>query len=306
MPYSPDSYSSMPTRAPPPPPPSSSTSIPRYYGRTEQPEPTAARRELRPAANPFDDAASYRTPLSINGIEPVPQRAPPPPPESIPEAESSVSDGNMTVATVRSDKHTGMQTVSAAVEVFNSIRAQTIAEEDPAQMIKRMEKVADRSFRRTYVMGSPAREVHENAPVVKVGIAFLPGCDRPAVTQIEQLNMMPNRQPDQQNAVWRVNTAGNLLTEFEVASDFSVITSDKTPDILAKVRDRNNRKSMFGAPSTPDSMAVVPHRREMAAVNIDSEEVKVVHDLRHHAGEFDLEATLIEVCRPFTQITSLC
>lgn len=43
---------------------------------------------------------------------------------------------------------------------------------------------------------------------------------------------------------------------------------------------------------------MVVRNRELDAVTIDSEQVSIVADLRSHAGEFDLESTLIEVDGP--------
>jgi hypothetical protein len=97
--------------------------------------------------------------------------------------------------------------------------------------------------------------------------------------------------------MWRVNTAGHLLNDFEVLNDLSYVTIDRTAAIAQKARERLNRQFPSPFPS-PSSYAVVVRNREFDAVTIDSEQVTIVSDLRSHAGEFDLESTLIEVDGP--------
>ncbi|KAF2093457.1 hypothetical protein NA57DRAFT_81383 [Rhizodiscina lignyota] len=153
--------------------------------------------------------------------------------------------------------------MQAALDVMDGIQKEMITIEDTDLMIKRIERAADMGFRRSYAGGQPVREVLENAPILKVGLSFLPGADRPTVNRLEQTNMMTNRDPDQMDSVWRVNTAGSLLSEFEVTPDLSVIQNDKTAEIAEKAMHRLSR------------LALTPRSRPVAGVTIDSEQVKV-------------------------------
>lgn len=244
---------------------------------------------LRPPES--DDGTSNAPPPSMGGLELANNG------QSPYDVDDSNDTSDLSVGTLGSGGSRGLDTFRAALDVFDGIRTSTVSIDDSAMMIKRLEKVADHGFKRTYVLGQPVRDIYERAPVLKVGLSFLPGCDRPTVNRLEQTNMIPDKQPDQLDATWRVNTAGHLLNDFEVTNDLSYVTKDRTAEIASKARERLNRQSINPFPAT-SSYAVIVRNRELDAVTIDSEEVKIVHDLRNHRGEFDLECTLIEVDGP--------
>ncbi len=125
-------------------------------------------------------------------------------------------------------------------------------------MLKRFEKRADERERRTYVEGVMMPEVDENAAVPRIGITFLPGADKPQVTRLEQIGMA-GQEPDQMEAIWRVQTAASLLMQFTVSSDLSIVQTyqgDQTRLLVDRVRKRlskNNRREgrvELGLPST--------------------------------------------------------
>jgi hypothetical protein len=173
---------------------------------------------------------------------------------------------------------------------MDDMRDGVISLEGTDLMIKRLEKAADTGFKMSYVDGQPVRDVIDGAPVLKVGLSFLPGADRPTVARLEQTSMINTRAPDQMDALWRVTTAGSLLSEFEVTQDFHVVQKDRTAEIAKHAKERLSRRSIL-----VNSGPVIIRGRPVDAVTIDSEEVKIVHDLRKQRGEFDLESTLIEV-----------
>lgn len=167
--------------------------------------------------------------------------------------------------------------------------------EDASQIITRLQMAADRRLKRSYVSGRPTRDYYESAPVIKVGMVFLPGVDRPTVTQLEQEMLMADYKPDQLSAVWRVNTAGHLLFDFEVTKDLRVIAKDLTPEVLEHSRRREERSLPSFFPGQRTEALIVAGRERLPTVNIDSEHVTLVHDLRCYAGQFDIESTLVEV-----------
>jgi hypothetical protein len=236
-----------------------------------------------------DDVAGAASTLSINGIEAIPDCDPRSQHGSI-DRESLLSD-NFTVASDSNADHR-KRTIEVSLQVMRSIR-QEISVEDTALMIKRLEKAADTGLRRTYVDGQPVKDVNESAPILKVGLSYLPGADLPTVNRLEQTNMTTTRSPDQLDSLWRVNTAGTLLSEFDVNADFSITNKDKTSDIVKRMKARLSATSMF--PMGQNNNAVVVRGQPIGAVTIDSDQVKIVRNLQEHQGEFDVESTLIEI-----------
>ena len=117
----------------------------------------------------------------------------------------------------------------------------------------------------------------------------MPGANKAQVARNEETNMAGG-DPDQKDAIWRVNTAGSLLMNFNVSSDLWIMKSDQTAEIAKRAR----RSQGEAEPSTSSRK----HERKLLsqdhnAVTIDSQYIKIVNDLR--AGEWDLESTLIEV-----------
>jgi hypothetical protein len=259
----------IPNRVPPPVPPPHNSN--RYYSR------------------PPDETPSSVPPLSMNGLEHVPSS------ESVGE-DGSVSD-DRTIMSVKSDRNGDVQaTYAKSMEIIQRIKEQSQLVEDVSQMMQRLEMAADRNFKRTYIRATPAKDLFEHAPIIKVGIVFLPGVDRPTVTKLEQALLMVDNQPDQMSASWRVNTAGHLLLDFEVCEDLSVRFNDLTSDVLQRSKQRREQTALFHPIQGGNvTEAIVIRDTKHPAVNIDSESVTLVHDLRNHSGKFDLEATLIEV-----------
>jgi hypothetical protein len=186
--------------------------------------------------------------------------------------------------------HRDAGALQAKDRVWEGIANKLLPPEESELMIQRLEKKADSRQRRTYIEGVPSAELQENAPVLTVGLTFLRGADKPQVNRNEQ-NDMTGLGPDQRDATWRLNTAGSLLLQINITQDLQVVHSDQTAKVLERNRQRLRKgESLFAASR---SQALSLRGKQYDAVNIDSDHVRIVNDLR--AGEWDLESTLIEI-----------
>ena len=182
--------------------------------------------------------------------------------------------------------------------------------EDSEMMIARLEKGADGPIQRTYVEGLARDVVNETGVFLRIGLTFLPGANKPEVNRLEQINMA-GKEPDQKDALWRVNTAATLLTHFVVMQDLCVVRYDRTAEIARKARDARDARMRHQSQTQPGPVPSSSHGalrksspttqndsltiggKKYGHVNIDSDCVKLVNDLR--IGEWDVQATLIEV-----------
>lgn len=304
-PFSPETYMAYrppptrrapsPNHTPPPPPPPKKLNgdLPQLRPANPGAQNRASAFNPQLSGNRFpsrsNDETSSTATLSMNGIEArLPMET-----GSNEDIDSNVSDDRTVVS--NSDRSGDVkETYGKALEIIQSIKEKALWVEDADQVVKRLEMAADRNFKRTYIRGAPARDLYENAPVIKVGILFLPGVDRPTVTKLEQDMLIADNEPDQQSASWRVQTAGHLLMDFEVTKDLRVVSSDSTSDVLRTAKERKERQSSQLIPGSTTE-AIIIREQKHPAVNIDSQQVVLVNDLRAHRGEFDLESTLIEV-----------
>lgn len=206
------------------------------------------------------------------------------PPDPIgPTNSSSVEDGmehlTMTetgsgeVALGRSRTHRHHGALKAKSDAYVEYTNKSLAPEQTDFMIQSLERKADLRLKRTYRNGLAMEEVLSSAPVLTVGLKFLPGADKPQVSRSEQIGM-EGKEADQKDALWRVATAGSLLTQYNVSPDLSIRQTDQTASIMARAKAQT-------------------HERDTEAVTIDSERVTVVHDLRN--GAWDLRGLLVEV-----------
>jgi hypothetical protein len=196
--------------------------------------------------------------------------------------------------------HRANGVMQANIQVWEDIANKLLPPEESELMLKRFEKRADERVRRTYVEGVGMPEVDENAAVPRIGLTFLPGADKPQVTRLEQIGMA-GQDPDQKDAIWRVNTAASLLMQFSVSSDLSIVQSyqgDQTTMVASRVKNRLHKNKMdMQAPSPTNallnmsSLSLLQSKQDR--VTIDSQFVRIVNDLR--LQEWDLESTLIEV-----------
>ena len=240
---------------------------------------------ISPVSDPFDDTGDFTDDFTPNENE---------------HGESlSIIDGieriTMTehqggdIAMGRSRTHRHPKALKAKNDAYVDYTNKTLVPEQTDFMIQQLERKADPRLRRTYENGVPLDEVVPSAPVLTVGLTFLPGADKPQVNRSEQINM-EGKEADQKDALWRVTTAGSLLTQFKVFPDLQILQTDQTASILKRAKyHARDRDRQF-----PDQRkALARSSRTSATVTIDSAHVTIVNDLQK--GDWDLRGLLVEV-----------
>lgn len=154
-------------------------------------------------------------------------------------------------------------------QFYDDVANKRLQPEETALMIKKFEKRADVHFWRTYKFGKPVPDYESKKALPRVGLVFLPGADLPEVNRLEQTSM-GDREPDQRDTYWRVNTAGALLSITSVGKDLSLMTQDLT----WQVAERTERRQLNAGPSTYAQGVKPSYSRD--AVIMDSDHIKVV------------------------------
>jgi hypothetical protein len=226
-----------------------------------------------------DDNEEVASENFYNGIEPV---------DGSDDSESIFSAENASSLMLNQRE----RTMEAANKVMDDIRNSVIAYEDPKSILRRFERPAHKSIRRTYVDGKQVHEIIPDAPILSVGLMFLPGADKPMANRLEEQNMT-TAEPLQRDPHWRVQTAASLLSKFDVDQNLDIVKTDMTRNMQERARLR-----ILASKKMPALLSAGPpsHVKDSARVTIDSDQVKIVRDLGDNHGEnFDIEATLIEV-----------
>lgn len=201
------------------------------------------------------------------------------------------SDFSLADGALVAQRDNGMQNARALI--YEELAEKMHAYEALEIVVRGFEKRVDEKVRATFFDGIRAREASSSAVEPKIAMTFMAGADLPQVTQQEQVQMT-QRQPDQKDAAWRVNTAGTLLMNYEVEKDLSVIQTDNTPTVVKNARDRRVfEDGPVFQPGNPQRALTSSRSREERTVTIDSDNVEIVNDFA--AGKWDLESTLIEV-----------
>ena len=188
----------------------------------------------------------------------------------------------------RNYRHSG--TLKARNDTYLNFTNKTLAPEQTDFMIQQLERKADLRLRRTYRNGVALKELDSSAPVLTVGLKFLPGADKPQVTRIEQIDMK-EKAADQRDALWRVDTAGSLLCQYDISPDLQIVRGDQTASIVARAQQNQARERGNG--SSDQWRAITSRRRNIDTVTIDSDRVTIVKDLR--SKNWDLSGLLVEV-----------
>ena len=105
--------------------------------------------------------------------------------ERFPEPQHGGSD----LALGRSRTHRHPNALKAKSDAYVDYTNKTLGPEQTDFMIQRLERKADPRLRRTYANVLALEEVIDSAPVLRVGLTFLPGADKPQVNRSEQSNM---------------------------------------------------------------------------------------------------------------------
>jgi len=175
--------------------------------------------------------------------------------------------------------------------------------EESDLMVKSLERQADHRITRTYLYGEPLppERMNPSAPKLVIGLTFVPGADRAQVARIE-IDDLVGEQPNQKSSIWRVNTAGTLLKNFEVDDDLYVNQKDRTSTIYTAAKEKAERATkerlrgrIRKSESKTSGRDVIIYNGGGAEnmVNIDSDHVHLVKDLR--VKDWDVQSTLIEV-----------
>jgi len=171
--------------------------------------------------------------------------------------------------------------------------------EESDLMVKSLERQADHKKTRTYFNGEPLQMKNPTAPTLVVGLTFVPGADRAQVARIE-IDDLVGEPPNQKSSIWRVNTAGTLLKNFEVDDDLYVNQKDRTSAIYTSAKEKaekaakeHRRIRKSEAKHSGKDVIIYSSGGKENMVNIDSDHVHLVKDLR--VKEWDLQSTLIEV-----------
>lgn len=176
--------------------------------------------------------------------------------------------------------------------IYEQIANNQFPMEESESIVRDLEKRADGSIRQTFYNGKRVNDISDTAVIPKIAMAFMAGADTPQVNRMEQVGMTSST-PNQKNAIWRVNTAGTLLNDFEVDTDLSITQSDNTPYIVAKARARYARAENRSSNSDYAKRALTTKGGDHRTVTIHSDHVEIVNDLA--ADCWDIQSTLIEV-----------
>ena len=207
------------------------------------------------------------------------------------EPTTRTHSGSGDIALGRSRAHRHPKALKAKSDAYVDYTNKTLGAEQTDTMIQRLEKTADPRIRRTYSNGIARKEVLDSAPVLTVGLTFLPGADKPQVNRTEQINM-EGKEADQKDTLWRVNTAGSLLSQFKVFPDLQVVQTDQTASIITKAKYQareRDRDRQF----TDRRKRLARLNRDPDTVTIDSECVTIVKDIRN--GDWHIRGLLVEV-----------
>ena len=111
--------------------------------------------------------------------------------------QSHGGSGNAVVRRAQTHRHKGTREAksSALVDLTNK----QLAPEHTDYMVQALERKPDPQFQRTYQNGLPLEDIISSAPILTVGLKFLPGADKAQVNRTEEINMI-GKEPDQKNA----------------------------------------------------------------------------------------------------------
>ena len=105
------------------------------------------------------------------------------------------------------------------------------------QWLQYFERSPDATIQKSYHKGNILPEVDQSAAVIRIGITFMAGGDKPSVTAAE-VSKISDAKPDQRTPEWRVFTAATLLKRVVVADDLSINQSDDSQNINARYKER--------------------------------------------------------------------
>lgn len=175
----------------------------------------------------------------------------------------------------------------------------------------------DAPLTRTVQGSSILEEVNRDAPMITVGITFLPGTDNTVVAQGE-LSRQSNLGPIQRSNEWKIFTASAIMVKIEVDEELRITRKDNTDLILNNYIARQGlltytEGSRSTAPAdqkatklskintqaltkfgSSGSQSIIGSGQRKQAFTIDSDNVKLLHGLPR-PNEFEVTCTLVEI-----------
>jgi hypothetical protein len=230
----------------------------------------------------------------------------------------SISDGTL-VAPSSSDSASTTTSSKKALQdddwIISTMRTQFPPEH--LEWLRYFERSPDVALQKSYRAGSVLPEVDKDAPKIRIGITFMAGGDKPAVTAAEMNKMSPGK-PDQKTPEWRVFTAASLLKRFSVGDDLSINQTDASYTVVTNYREREKRERNrltrrsrhLERADTVHSVTsnISSHPREEQetqdiirrniqdyTLTIDSDLVELLHGDIQPDHEFDITCTLVEI-----------
>jgi hypothetical protein len=223
------------------------------------------------------------------------------------EDELSVNEDVLTLSFVEPDTTRGSPNRTDLEDdswIFSPLRTQ-LPPEHP-EWLRYFERSPDSPLQKSYKRGIIQPEVDTSAPIIRIGIVFMAGGDKPTVAAAE-MSSMSSLKPDQKTPEWRVFTAANLLKRFVVTDDFSVYQIDASPNIMASYKDRKRLSKGARSVETVDTSFStvlqqqssdaneIPRNIQDYTLTVDSDQVELLHGGICPGHDFDITGTLVEV-----------
>lgn len=181
------------------------------------------------------------------------------------------------------------------------------------EWLKDFERNPDEPLKKSYRSGILLQNVDPSAPIVRIGITFMAGADKPTVAKAE-MRKISDHKPFQKSHEWRMFTGATLLRRFEIGEDLTIQQKDDSHSIMKSVKERKTSRRSYGSSMSnessrnlltksgpgPDtdgfqSMSLVKRNIQDHVLTIDSDSVELMHGLCPPDHDFDITCALIEI-----------
>ena len=147
-------------------------------------------------------------------------------------------------------------------------------------------------FRKSFRAGSPLDKIAEDAPLIRIGVTFMGGADKPTVVDAE-LQRLQNIGTLDRTPEWKVYTGGSLLKRMDIGGNMEYRLRDDSAVIINAYQARTAGTAARSEWS--HSRAVSRITDHDLTLTIDSARVDLLHALPPDPYRYDLVCTLIEV-----------
>jgi hypothetical protein len=161
-------------------------------------------------------------------------------------------------------------------------------DETANEFIRDLTIYEDKSVQCTFRHGIQVAE-EPSAPFIEVGIFYIRGGDVVEVNDRE-ISILNGDAEFHRSALWKVQTAGDMLLDKDVQRDLRILPIDRTSEAVASYEKRNGgSRGTKNGEDTKDRAKNADH-----TVNIHDKNVHLLRGFSER-GPFDLKATCIEV-----------